>query len=274
MALITCPECGKEVSEFSENCIGCGYPILKYMNEQKKGEEVISVDITQECNGIRKILSDFKNGYVPLTGMRIDIEKVQRLENVVSEKIGSLSIEAQKEVKGKFAESFCTGLCENNNSDVVNFEDVKKICDIIEISEVSEKSISNMTQIVYAFMETKTGAADILPLSWLIYELLNCGSDSDIKLLEATLKKPDAFDKPRKMAVMEVANKLEAESMYVNTTTTAKVTDEYVPKCPTCGSKDIKKITVASKAGSVALWGLFSQKVKKQWHCNNCSSEW
>ena len=47
-----------------------------------------------------------------------------------------------------------------------------------------------------------------------------------------------------------------------------------VPKCPTCQSADIKKISVTSKAGSVALWGLFSQKVKKQWHCNNCGSEW
>ena len=29
-----------------------------------------------------------------------------------------------------------------------------------------------------------------------------------------------------------------------------------------------------TKAGSVALWGIFSQKVKKQWHCNSCGSEW
>lgn len=47
-----------------------------------------------------------------------------------------------------------------------------------------------------------------------------------------------------------------------------------IPKCPTCQSTDIKKMSTISKAGSVALWGLFSQKVKKQWHCNNCSSEW
>ena len=44
------------------------------------------------------------------------------------------------------------------------------------------------------------------------------------------------------------------------------------PKCPTCNSTNIKKISGLSKAGSVAMFGIFSQKVKKQWHCNNCGS--
>lgn len=46
------------------------------------------------------------------------------------------------------------------------------------------------------------------------------------------------------------------------------------PKCPTCGSTNIKKISGISKAGSVAMFGLLSRKVHKQWHCNNCGSEW
>lgn len=51
-------------------------------------------------------------------------------------------------------------------------------------------------------------------------------------------------------------------------------TQSNIPKCPTCQSPNIKKVSTASKAASVALWGIFSQKVKKQWHCNNCGSEW
>lgn len=46
-----------------------------------------------------------------------------------------------------------------------------------------------------------------------------------------------------------------------------------VPKCPTCQSTDIKKISAVSKAGSVFMWGILSQKVKKQWQCNNCGYE-
>ena len=43
--------------------------------------------------------------------------------------------------------------------------------------------------------------------------------------------------------------------------------------CPYCHSTNTKKISTMSKAGSVALFGIFSQKVKKQWHCNGCGSD-
>ena len=46
-----------------------------------------------------------------------------------------------------------------------------------------------------------------------------------------------------------------------------------IPKFPICQSTNIERISVVSKAGSVALLGIFSQKVKKQWHCNNCKSD-
>ena len=48
----------------------------------------------------------------------------------------------------------------------------------------------------------------------------------------------------------------------------------HKPNCITCGSTNIKKVSVTSKASSVALWGIFSQKVKKQFHCNLCGYEW
>ena len=53
-----------------------------------------------------------------------------------------------------------------------------------------------------------------------------------------------------------------------------KAEENNVPHCLTCGSTNIKKISGLSKVGSVAMWGILSRKVHKQWHCNNCSSEW
>ena len=49
---------------------------------------------------------------------------------------------------------------------------------------------------------------------------------------------------------------------------------KYVPKCPTCGSPDIEKISGTSKAVSFALFGIFSNKVKHQFKCKNCGYEW
>ena len=53
-----------------------------------------------------------------------------------------------------------------------------------------------------------------------------------------------------------------------------KVKQANVPKCPTCGSSNIKRVSGTSKAVSVAMFGLLSQKVKKQFRCNNCGYEW
>lgn len=50
--------------------------------------------------------------------------------------------------------------------------------------------------------------------------------------------------------------------------------ESTVPRCPTCSSTNLKKISGLSKAGSVAMWGLLSQKVKKTYHCNKCGYEW
>ena len=45
-------------------------------------------------------------------------------------------------------------------------------------------------------------------------------------------------------------------------------------KCPTCGSMNTRKISAGAKAVSVGLFGIFSQKVKHQFHCNSCGYEW
>lgn len=45
-------------------------------------------------------------------------------------------------------------------------------------------------------------------------------------------------------------------------------------KCPYCHSTNTKKISTMSKAGSVALFGIFALgKTSKQWHCNKCGSD-
>lgn len=44
--------------------------------------------------------------------------------------------------------------------------------------------------------------------------------------------------------------------------------------CPYCKSTNTKKISGLSKAGSVALFGIFALgKTTKQWHCNDCGSD-
>lgn len=46
------------------------------------------------------------------------------------------------------------------------------------------------------------------------------------------------------------------------------------PKCPTCNSTNLKKISATSKVVNTAVFGLFGTKRFKQFHCNNCGYEW
>lgn len=46
------------------------------------------------------------------------------------------------------------------------------------------------------------------------------------------------------------------------------------PKCPTCGSTNIKKISDLERGVSVGMWGLFSSKIGKTMKCNSCGHKW
>ena len=49
---------------------------------------------------------------------------------------------------------------------------------------------------------------------------------------------------------------------------------ENVPKCPTCQSTNIEKISLTKKAVGGVLFGLFSSNVRKTMHCKNCGFKW
>lgn len=46
------------------------------------------------------------------------------------------------------------------------------------------------------------------------------------------------------------------------------------PKCPTCGSSNIRKISTGERMVSVGMLGLFSKKISKSFKCNSCGYTW
>lgn len=55
-----------------------------------------------------------------------------------------------------------------------------------------------------------------------------------------------------------------------------KQREQNKPKCPTCGSANIRRISTAEKATGVILFGIFSNKRKYQFECQNpkCKYKW
>lgn len=87
MALIKCPECEKEISDMSELCIHCGYPILK-KQEIKKCEKCDFViadgsDVCSNCGNKLEIEQE-KNGELTEENIQEDRQNNQRQEFVES----------------------------------------------------------------------------------------------------------------------------------------------------------------------------------------------
>ena len=47
----------------------------------------------------------------------------------------------------------------------------------------------------------------------------------------------------------------------------------YSVECPYCHATNVKKITTTSKVVNTAIFGIFGTKRHKQWHCNQCNSD-
>lgn len=47
-----------------------------------------------------------------------------------------------------------------------------------------------------------------------------------------------------------------------------------VPKCPTCSSTNIRKMSGIERGASIATFGLFSKKINKTFKCDGCGYTW
>lgn len=60
----------------------------------------------------------------------------------------------------------------------------------------------------------------------------------------------------------------------INAERARKQESSNIPKCPTCSSTNLKKISTTSKAINTIAFGLLGTKRNKTFHCNQCGYEW
>ena len=100
------------------------------------------------------------------------------------------------------------------------------------------------------------------------FNLIDDVSDSDRQFLEAMidLKKKDPIEYQLKLSQFKTQLQQQESSKSIE--------EDNKPKCPTCGSTNIEKISLGKKAVGGALFGLFSSDVRKTMHCKNCGFKW
>jgi hypothetical protein len=108
--LISCPECGKMVSDKSEICIHCGYPIKEYFEEKKMMIEEINKTKCPYCNS-----SSIDNqGYCNECGMNTIPNKkkgfVDKTADGIMKMIGQEPFEDKKVVEIKSHEKEFRGI--------------------------------------------------------------------------------------------------------------------------------------------------------------------
>lgn len=175
MALVKCPECGKEVSDCADACPNCGYGIKKYFTE-KRNHEI-------KLNSVRKPeepqFNYFQVGIMTLPGF---------LGFLFNAGIGIVAI-----------------------------------------------------------------------ILFFIFALYTTNNEYDEAMKKYNLAQND-FERYKREEVRRRETK-EAE-------------DAKKIKCPHCNSTNIEKISTVNRATSIAMTGLASGKIGKQYKCKNCKHMW
>lgn len=260
MALIKCPECGKEISGKAPACIHCGFP-LSLLNEQPqenipKENNPIKESEQPSAIGYSMELLDYGNKKVQVaTALKsaLKLKDVEALELVANTPCYIF--------KDK-SEHIVTPIIQKLDTLPVEYKlyvdgTLKKHKTKVEIKRPVSKNPGGGVSTYYVKKIKCPNCSSLIAET--SKECPICGFDGIGSYLLQLERERQAkiIDHTHDYGII-----------------TPRESIQNIPKCPTCQSTDIKKVSTASKAGSVFMWGLLSQKVKKQWHCNNCGYEW
>lgn len=137
-----------------------------------------------------------------------------------------------------------------------------------QVNDISGKKINNLINV------TCTGCGNVGYLKPVPEEYLN-NSGRGIKtglhekFKENVIKSSSNFDQDcwdrRVEMIYNHNNKLLEND---------KVKQANIPKCPTCGSTNVEKISLTKKAFGGAMFGLFSSDIRNTMHCKHCGCKW
>ena len=75
------------------------------------------------------------------------------------------------------------------------------------------------------------------------------------------------------MAELKQNNPIEFQIKLAELKNTIQNTNN-IPKCPTCGSTDIRKISGTKRFVSTGIFGLASSNIGKNMECRSCGAKW
>ncbi|SEP62415.1 zinc ribbon domain-containing protein [Butyrivibrio sp. TB] len=270
MALINCPECGKEISNQALACPNCGYPIRDNNTPNTSG-----INVSREIDRMYSLIDDFDRK-PPKTN---DIYKslsdilpvITRDVNSVRRKASDCSDEERTIIEDKIAAvileatSRCTGFG--------SWISLKAYYELVDFDSISEKTMKEIADWVFSELtDSENGHINIILLWYPTYQIINHASESIKKPIEEYLNSTGKMENITS-SVERHLNDSVAVQEAVKTASIVSATVN-VSKCPTCGSINITKISSLSRFVSTGLFGIGSKKIGKTFKCSNCGYMW
>jgi len=94
--------------------------------------------------------------------------------------------------------------------------------------------------------------------------------------LLSEVKKHPCFneDAPYSQVAKEITSNYKKHYEKIAERAINKVNQANAPKCPTCKSTNIRKLSAVNRAAHGYAFGLFSKTARSQFCCNNCGYKW
>ena len=275
MALIKCPECGKNISSLAKQCIHCGFPLEELKNKTELVHEDIRVaHIYEQLETYCKEL----DGYSIAPRIRHPIIE-NEINNIYNDALG-MPNDNVISVNDKIALLIFDIL----NQILPHHESwgiVYAYCSMIKFDNISDDTMQKITNILHSKILSynppqywddgsyKTNSNYIV--YWYpLYQVLTHGNDNVKNMIyEALADNHSPNSKEKKLDY--IYKKAEKYSVWMpsNYSSTIKIDNINTPKCPRCGSTSI----TAGQRGYTLLTGFLGSN-KTMNRCANCGHKW
>lgn len=261
MALIKCPECGREgVSDSAESCPSCGYNIkahfqkirMEEVERQKQQEELAR----QQAKEAKREKEEYErqNKYVTCPECGKSFKEIQR----ICPSCG-FSLDDEEAVKRKKEIEILRNEAKSNDW----IWDVLKVIGIfaaglflVYIGNDGDDILSKIVGVIMIF-------GTLYPILQLKFDIDS--KNNAKKNLALAEKNYYEYEEQQKKIIAEMYGN---QKPYVPPVTNNKI------KCPMCGSTNTVKISTMNRAASVAMVGMASSKIGKQYQCKDCGHKW
>lgn len=258
MALVKCPECGKEISDKADVCINCGYPI-----------NVMTKDNTDITGEIIECFDNFLNN--PKV-------KGNDLNSIYYDVKAKINIQEQQgKLYDKIAETIVSevGRCHKYCTIITG----KNFCELFDFSKLSDDSINKICDILYERINLKETYPDgsnanisFISLGYALYQIIENTSAKNKDKLKIYLREDYFSGKTKYQTILEGLKPILDKNMVTYSVAQAKKKIDMqngIIHCPKC---DSTAITTGQRGFSIVTGFVGSNKTMNR--CANCGYRW